>query len=385
MNILFTLNSGQRGGMENYTLDLAEGMYNRGHKVFVWCPEGPLVTEFEKVGVKVVVVEIKGSLFGFDINIPYIISQIKFIKQEKIDVLHCNGLRAVGSSLIAGFLAKTPVRISHIHTPFSEWQVPEFKRWIYSTCYGIATSLFSTREIALTQSRKEVKMKEGIKERKLSIIPNGIKTEEFDLSQSVKAKQKDEIFQRHNISDGTFVFGVIGRLSAEKGTSVLVDAYSKFLEYGVDEETHLLIVGGGVLEEELQKKINDLQLEDKVSITGRYTDEDKIKYLSSFNTFVFPSLAEGFGIVLIEGMAAGLPVIASDLEVLQEVGGSVVWFFETNNSDDCAEKMYNMFSKRDRLENLKEGAKKRVSDLYTIEKFVDSYEKLYLELLEESK
>jgi glycosyltransferase involved in cell wall biosynthesis len=385
MKILYALNSAQRGGMENHTLDLAEGMHNRGHEVHVWCPEGPLVEEFDKIGISVVLMEIKPSLIGLDVDLPYIIAQKKFLKDKKIDVLHCHGLRAVGSSLIAGFLAKTPIRISHIHTPFSEWRVPGWKRWLYSFSYSLATTLFSTREIALTPSRKEVKIREGIKERKLEVIPNGLRVEDFTFTNSQKASYRDEILTRHALPAETFVFGVIGRLSAEKGTDVLIDAYAKFLEYGVDDATHLLIIGGGPLLDELNEKIKRLSLEDRITITGRYSEEDKFKYLAALDTFTFPSLAEGFGIVLIEAMAAGLPIIASDLEVLQEVGGSMVWFFETGNSDDLAEKMYNMFSKRDRLINLSEGAKKRVSDLYTLERFVASYEKLYLDLLEGTK
>ena len=50
MRILYTINSGKRGGAEKHILDLVEGMYNRGHEVYVWCPEGPMVEDFRKAG-----------------------------------------------------------------------------------------------------------------------------------------------------------------------------------------------------------------------------------------------------------------------------------------------------------------------------------------------
>ena len=174
-------------------------------------------------------------------------------------------------------------------------------------------------------------------------------------------------------------------MSAEKGLPVLIDGFAKFLEYsGIEKDlTYLIIEGKGELHEKLKTQIEEKGLTANVVIPGvRYSDEDKIKLLSTFDVFVFPSLAEGFGIVPIEAMAMGVPVICSDLEVLQEVGGSVVMIFETGNAENLAEKVFNLYSKRDRLDNIKEEGRKRVEQLYMMETFVNNYENLYFELLE---
>lgn len=381
MRILHAINSGVRGGAENHTLDLVEGLYNRGHDVYVWCPEGIMVEEFRNAGASIVNIKI-----GLDIDPPYILALTKFLKEKQIDVLHAHELKAVGNALLAGFLAGTKVRIAHTHTPISEWRVSPLKKFInIKLFYSPFVNLFATREIALTSSRKQAKIKEGIRESKLEIIPNGIKLDEFTLSPSATAKYRKEILKRHAIPEDSYVFGLIGRLSIEKGVPVLIEGFTSFFNVPTvnKDKTYLLIVGGGELKEEVLTKVKELNMGANIIITGvPFTEEDKVKYLSSFDAFVFPSLAEGFGLVLIEAMAMSLPVICSDLEVLQEVGGSTVVFFETNNPENLGEKMFNIYSKRDRLDNVKAEARKRVEQLYTMETFINNYEELYLELLE---
>jgi glycosyltransferase EpsF len=381
MRILHAINSSERGGAEKHAFDLVKGLYNRGHEVYVWCPEGTMVEEYRKVGASVVTIKI-----GLDIDPSYILALTKFLKEKRIDVLHAHELKAVGNALIGGFLAGTKVRISHTHTPISEWQISPLRKFVnIKLFYTPFVNLFASREIALTASRKRVKVKEGIRESKLEVIPNGINIDEFTIPQETKEEYRKEILKRHNIPQAAYVFGLIGRLSIEKGVPVLVEAFSNFFDSPtVDKDnTYLLLVGGGDLREELKTKIKELNMGGNIVLTGvPYTEEDKVKYLASFDAFVFPSLAEGFGLVLIEAMSMSLPVICSDLEVLQEVGGSTVVFFETENTENLSEKMFNIYSKRERLDSVKEDARKRVEQLYTMRAFIDSYEELYFELLE---
>src|SRR5690606_14113859 len=121
-----------------------------------------------------------------------------------------------------------------------------------------------------------------------------------------------------------YVFGIIGRLSIEKGLPVLIDAFSKFTKNSnIEDNVYLLIEGAGDLFDLLKEQIKANNIQHKVIMPGAiYAEEDKAKILSAMDCFVFPSLAEGFGIVPIEAMAMKVPVIASDLEVLQEVCGS---------------------------------------------------------------
>jgi glycosyltransferase involved in cell wall biosynthesis len=382
MKILYTLNSGDPGGMEQHTLDLVKGMTGLGHEVFVWCLEGEIVEWFRQAGAQV-----SEEPIQLDIDPLYIVSLVKFLRKNKIDVVHSHELKAGVNSLIAGYLAGTKVRVSHTHTPISEWQVSSISKKINIWVYTFIVNLLADKEIALTESRRNTKINEGIREHKLEVISNGLDTSKLEVTREEKEAYRNEILQRYNIPSGAFIIGNLSRLTEEKGHSVLIDAFGKFLEHQLSdkEKVYLLIAGGGRLQEETEERIEKLGLKNRVVITGVFASEDLVRFYSSFDMFVFPSLAEGFGFVLIEAMYSRLPIICSDLEVLSEVGGSTVMFFERGNPDDLSEKLVNLYQKRDRWEGLAESARERVKDLYTMDKFVASYENLYLEITEKSR
>ncbi len=362
-------------------MGLVTGMVNRNHKVFVWCPKGPLCQHFADAGAVVVNREI-----DFDIDPSYIYSLYKFLRRKKVDVLHAHELKAVTNAVLAGFFARTPVRITHTHTPISEWKIPALKKRLTLWGYAPLINIFATREIALTESRKVVKMAEGIREFRLVVIPNGVDVGKFDFDPLVKENHRKEVLEKYNIPKDAFVFGFMSRISQEKGHFVLVEAFKDLLDRvnskDVEEKKiHLLIAGGGVLESRLREKISELDLDARVRVTGVFDQKELPKFYASFDAFVFPSLAEGFGYVLVEAMAAGLSVICSDIPVLQEVGGSTVMYFETGNSSRLAEKMYDLYVRYDQFKVLRTEAKTRVKELFSIEKFLEAYENLYKLLL----
>jgi glycosyltransferase involved in cell wall biosynthesis len=382
MMILYVLNSGNIGGMEQHTLDLAQGMKERGHEVLVWCKEGILSKMFSDLGVEVVEKSI-----SFDIDLPYIFALTKFLKSKKIEVLHSHELKASVNSLLAGSLAGTKVRISHTHTPISEWQIDETKKKINKFVYSFLVNKFSSREIALTESRRYIKQEEGIKEEKLEVIANGVEISRFTIGELQKRDHRHEILERFGLPSNAFVFGNISRLTKEKGHEVLIDAFAEFLKDSEEKKLdisniYMIIAGGGDLEDHLKRKTQGLGLSGKVFFSGRFEDVDLIKFYSTFDAFLFPSLAEGFGLVLIEAMVSGVSVICSDLDVLKEVGGSTVIYFETGNPHSLAEKMYDLYMRFDRFSELRESSVQRVEDLYSMERFLDNYEVLYKELLD---
>ena len=377
MKILYILNSGDPGGMEVHVLDLVRGMKQRRNKVYVWCKPGVISDWYKDAGAFVVNMEIKS-----DIDLGYILSLIKFIKQHKIQVLHAHELKSVVNTLLAGFLSNVKVRVTHTHTPISEWKINSFKKGLNLLGYRLIVNLLSSAEISLTESRKNVKVKDGINSKKLCVIGNGVDIERFSFQQNVNGNTKKYLLKKAFNVEEAFLFGFVARMTEEKGHQVLIEAFSKlFAHRSITENIFLILVGGGKLEATLKDHIGTLGLSKKIFVTGTFDEKDKYYYYSILDAFVFPSLAEGFGIVLIEAMAAGLPIISSDLEVLQEVGDGTVLYFETGNSDDLAEKMYDLYVRRDKLENLGLSAKERVKDLYTMEKFIDNYENLYFTLV----
>ena len=180
MNILYTLNSGRPGGMEQHVLDLVVGMVTKGHRVFVWCPDGKIVDWYTKAGAHVT-----PKTIGFELDPKYIFELIKFLRTNKIDVIHSHELKASANALLAGFLARTKVRISHIHTPMTEWKHPNSIKKLFSYLemfgYACETAMFSSKELALTETRKKEKIRSLILASKIEIIPNGFDLSRFDV------------------------------------------------------------------------------------------------------------------------------------------------------------------------------------------------------------
>jgi glycosyltransferase involved in cell wall biosynthesis len=377
MKILYVINSGKPGGVEQHVLDLVNSMTSQGHLVYVWCLPGEIADWYSKAGAEV----FTQNKIRFDIDPGYVFKLVSFIIHYQIDVVHAHELKAGVNALLASMISLVKVKITHIHTPMSEWQVTgtikKLITRIQIALYSIMVNLFSSREIALTLSRKFVKIREGIKEEKLEVIPNALNTAKFDVT-----PDKDEIRRRYKIPENAFVFGNVGRHTEEKGIDILIRAFAEIVKKHPKDPLYLFLIGGGKLEEMHKKLAFDLGISDKVVITGIFSEEEKVKMYSCINVFVFPSRAEGFGIVLMEAMYIGLPIICADLEVLKEVGADTINYFQKGNPNDLVIKMEEMLKN---FVPFNQRSRTRVLEEYSLERFKKLYSDLYNILMEKQR
>lgn len=108
----------------------------------------------------------------------------------------------------------------------------------------------------------------------------------------------------------------VSRLVRQKNVAALLRVFARVRRFRPDAQ--LTVVGDGPDRAALERAVADLGLGDCVGFSGRVSDAEKWRILGDSSVFVFPSLQEGFGIVLLEAMAAGLPVVAYDLSVYGE-------------------------------------------------------------------
>jgi len=159
----------------------------------------------------------------------------------------------------------------------------------------------------------------------------------------------------------------------------LIEAVKKIDNQGIKVELHLI---GGRGKENILKCKEVVKKENLEKCV--FFDEDRrvnSNFLSDFDLFIFSSKSETFGIVLLEAMASGLPVLISDIPSNMELirYGQDGFYFETANSDDCAKKIKELIDDPIQLQE------KRASGLNRIKKFtpqviVNSLEKIYLSL-----
>ncbi len=380
--ILICYHSSQFGGVEKQILDIVE-CESKHYDIFVMVPDGPLVKEYIKAGAQHVNLYPKSE---YDLGYSYKIA--KFCKKNNIHAIHGHELKVGSLSVFGGFLGRVEKRILHVHTPFVEWKHSSTKRLFALTVNTIVNfivaNFFATHVLALTESIKQIRhQKEFVFNRKIVVIPNGLKLDDFEFDTVGRKK----IRKSYNIGDKDFVFGYVARLTEEKGHSYLIRAFSEFKKM-VDNKSikpdirnriknsKLILAGGGKLENDLKKLVNDLNLDGDVIITGRFADEDKIPLYSSFDTFTFASYTEGFGIVLIEAMAMGLPVIASDIPVLHDVGGDAVKYAIPDDIDDWKLEMLR-FIQDDKLRKELSLNSTKQAQRFSMKRFCENYKNLY--------
>ncbi len=135
------------------------------------------------------------------------------------------------------------------------------------------------------------------------LLKNAVKTDMFVFDENIRTEIREEL----QISD-KFVIGNVGRIDALKNHSYLLEVFKAILEK--KENAKLLLVGDGILREQIEKKAEELNIRDKVIMTGVRTDVNKL--LQAMDCFVFPSLREGLPVTVVEAQAAGLPCFISD-------------------------------------------------------------------------
>jgi glycosyltransferase involved in cell wall biosynthesis len=170
---------------------------------------------------------------------------------------------------------------------------------------------------------------------KILVIPNGIDLNVF--SYEAIATSRNASRRELGIKDEECLILNIGRLASEKGHSVLIEAFRRLGDgAGMSQKIRLGIVGDGPLKESLEKANDDLIRSGKLVFYGY--DKDVRKYLSSSDIFTLPSFYEGFGIAVLEAMASGVPVIASNVGGIPEIieDGVQGFLFERGDSEKLA-------------------------------------------------
>lgn len=142
---------------------------------------------------------------------------------------------------------------------------------------------------------------------RISVIPNGI---DGSRLRRLGDENLSEFRRRYARPEERIVFNV-GRMVYEKGADLLVEAAPQVLRQAPDAK--FVIGGRGPLFPSLSQRINDLSLHDKVMLTGFLTDEERDQLYVVADVCVFPSRYEPFGIVALESMAAGTPVVVSNV------------------------------------------------------------------------
>lgn len=200
---------------------------------------------------------------------------------------------------IAARMAGVPIIVSFEHNIYDN---------IKSRRQFLADRMFarlSRHIIAVSDAVRDSLVEHGIFPEKIIVLRNGIKLERYRNISRKKAREK------LGIQNGEFIFLFIGRLTRQKGADILIQALAGL------KEGRIFIVGDGEERGRLEKLAEDLGMAPRISFLGSRSDVPEI--LAASDCFILPSRWEGLGIVVMEAMTSGLPVIASGVDGIKEI------------------------------------------------------------------
>nr|QNO41770.1 D-inositol-3-phosphate glycosyltransferase [Methanosarcinales archaeon ANME-2c ERB4]QNO42747.1 D-inositol-3-phosphate glycosyltransferase [Methanosarcinales archaeon ANME-2c ERB4] len=296
----------------------------------------------------------------------------KIIKEEKIDILHLHQYGASNFGRLAGFVAGVPV-IIHSHDTDPNYP-------FYQRIADLILAHFTDKVIAVSESAKESTIKKrSIREDKVVVMHNAIPLEEFhELTPGQKEKERRSL----GINPDHKIIGTVTRLRWEKGNKYLLEAASEVLK--LFPKTVFLIVGDGPLREELQNLSKKLNIEENVIFYGFSRNAQRL--YSIFDINVIASVTEGFSFALLEAMAMGKTVVATNVEGPKEIlkDRETGLLVPAKDSRMLAQKIIYLLGNGQELKRLARNAKKE-SKKYDVDLYVKKLEKEYEDVLIKTK
>ncbi|RUO69553.1 glycosyltransferase [Idiomarina ramblicola] len=368
------------GGVPISIERLRKGLVKLKDKVLIVAPRYQQTTEKEEHVVRM------PSLFSFGEKSEFRFANIfsgsvrKKVKAFKPDIIHVHHPFWIGS--LGVFMArrlKVPVvytyhtRLEHyahfVFLPGSLFRniIAHFLvRRFANKCDGV---------IVPTQSTEEYLRMIGVK-RPTFVQPTGI---EFERFQQVDPDQAAALRKQQGIGNET-VFVSVSRLSNEKNIDFMIEAMAQLKEQ-TDKPFRLLIVGDGHQRHRLQARIDEMNLQQQITLVGAVPPEQMAAWYRLGDAFLFASQSETQGMVILEAMAAGLPVVAVRSSGIDDVVEDGYNGYKTPAKQSLwCEKVKQMLDDKALRQSLSKNALTFARD-YSVEKFSDDVRHIYAETL----
>lgn len=384
-SILYLHTTSEVGGSDVSLLRLVERLdRTRFHPVVALPASGPLVGRLEAAGCEVLIepclrklTRRRGPTYLLRVllNYPRAVARLaRLVSARRIELVHTNtihNLYGIGAAIVT--------RRPHVwHVREIIWQsgaIRRLERWLARWSDRVIVTSGAVGQVFETRRGRHVA--------NVRRIANGV-----DLVAFAPGPPSERMRAELGAEPHTPVVGVVCRLDAWKGVDVFLRAVARLRALG--HRARFVVVGGAIegqepYARELEALARDLGLLDVVQFMGwRYEPSDMPDVYRAFSLVVLPSRQpEPFGLVLIEAMATGLPVIATDQGGPREVcvDGETGLLVPPNDPDRLADAMRWVLDHPDRAHAMGQAGRRRAEALYDLRQTVRAIEAVYGELL----
>jgi len=287
----------------------------------------------------------------------------RYLRVVQADVLHCHNIFATLHGTLAARLAGgIPVVMT--------------KHGAGALGRGAGTGLkrFLVRQAqvaAVSQEAADV-MRPWVSSghRPVRTIFNGLSLAPYE-----KLPSREEARRRLGLPSGSFVAGIVARVSGQKGHLALVEAFARVLLQKPD--AFLLVVGEGRALPDVKDRVRALEVEEQVLFLGARSDVPEI--LAAMNVFCLPSETEGMPMTVLEAMAAGLPVIATGVGAVPEMvePGKTGILLRTNSPAELTSALCSLAGDSGRAHAMGAAGRRRLVERFSLDQTLAAYEELY--------
>jgi len=360
-NLLIITHDLNIGGLQSVVVNICKEIDKNKFNVKVLCLRdlGIFYDELVNYGIEVSIIkQTEGTDYLSFLKIR------KYIIENQIEIIHTHNTQPFIEGVIASLFTdvKTIVHTDHarifpdkMRYMFAEWVASHFVYKVVAVSQDTLSNLHNYEKISMN---------------KLCVIQNGIR--KLDVDSSDKEYLKKQLF----IKDSDYVLTFCGRFSEVKGVEYLIQAMPEIIAH--INNTKLLLIGEGELNEKYTELINSNNLDHHITFLGVRTDVQQL--LSVSNVLILPSLSEGLPMVILEAMSSESLIIASKVggipSVIRDKNNGLL--FDSKCSKCIAEAVIYSYINREAVSKMKENALKEFEMNYSAVKMVSEYEKLYL-------
>ncbi len=360
------------GGMENGLVNIVNRMPHSRYRHAIVCIE--YFSEFRQ-RIKRPDVEVYTLNKKPGRNPKHLFQMYKMFKALRPSIVHSRNLSGL-DALLPAALARVPCRIHGEHGRDADDvkgqnRKHQLLRKLHKPLVDMFVPLSRDLERYLTDSI-------GVPEQKIRTICNGVDTSRFRPRTGAR---QSELAMR--VPEGKIIVGTVGRLQPVKNQRDLVDAFAHVCrqEPELAGRAYLVLVGDGSESQKIQSQVDELGLSDKIWLAG--SREDIPELMRDMDVFVLPSLTEGISNTILEAMASGLPVVATDVggnpELVDE--GETGTLVPSQNIERMASSIAEYIRNNDK--RIQHGAQSRrqSENRFSIDTMVSNYMALYDDML----
>ncbi|MDI3480563.1 MAG: hypothetical protein PWQ97_218 [Tepidanaerobacteraceae bacterium] len=359
--VLHILTDTNIGGAGRYFLNLVSAWNFKRYELMAACPAGgKLESQLRKAGIKVFAISGGES----SMKLTHIKEIRDIILAEKVDIVHTH----------ASFAGRIAGRLSGCKVVLTRHGLGTGRSgMVKRVATSIISRIFTDCIIAISRAVKINLIESGVPADMIKIVYNGIDLSKFN---GVKPRLKREL----GLGDGPII-GIVARLVPEKGYEYALFSMARVLKRFPN--ALMVIVGDGPLRQKLKDMVDELQIMRNVIFLGYQENVEGL--VADFDVFILPSVSEGMGLALLEAMALGKPVVATEAGGIPEVvkNGVNGLLVPPKDEGSLAEAIITILTSGQKAFSLGQAAKTTVFEKFSAktmaEKTMEIYDKIFLQ------